>query len=263
MTGALRLALKMALVAMTLVAFSFAGSTSSAFASPSAGGEIAKPHVNLKDFGYKSKDAEGGTLETGEAHMAPPLLAQMFNFVIFAGLLLVLVGPRIKKVMAKRHDEVKTALKEAATMKAEAAAKLADYKKRIADVDKEVDELVASIKSDAEAERLRIAAHAEEQAASLKRDAEDRIAASIGRARAGLEAEVVAAALAAAEQVLRSQATDSDQNNLVEQFIASLEQDKPSGPKGSSGSGGSGGGDKPTPSQPREQRESEVDLGWS
>ncbi len=264
MTGKPTASVSAILMAIAL-ALSFSSNALASGGGDGGDNAVPAPHVNWTDFGYKDKDVAGGALESGEAQMAPPLVAQMFNFAIFIGILLIVAGPRIKKAMNKNHNAVKTALAEAATMKAEASAKLAEYKKRIADVDKEVDELVTSIKSDAEAERKRIVADAEAQATALKRDAEERISASIGRARAGLEADVVAAAVAAAEGVLREKVEDADRNKLVEQFIASIENDGPSGGPGSGSSGGPGGGAPPATGAPgaRTGRESAVDEGWS
>ena len=266
---------RIAFAMVALFSAALIGSTLFASTAEASDGELPKPHVNWMDFGYKDKNIHGEKLEQDQPQMAPPLVAQLINFAIFLGLLVVLAGPKVTKHLRKTHSDVKTALEEAAMMKAEAAAKLEEYKKRISDVDREVDELVTSIKSDAEAERNRIVADAKAQSAALKRDAEERISASIGRAKAGLEAEVIAAAIAAAEGALQKHTSESDHQNLVEQFIVSLDSDDPASPTGGSGGSGSGGGgsdsgDKPEPQKPttpttptRQKRESVVDEGWA
>ncbi len=283
-----RNAAAVALVGMIALVL-FAGSMLVSLPEVSANeGEGPQAHVNLTDFGYKNKDVHGEPLKDGSSErMAPPLVAQMINFVIFLGLLIFFAGPKIRQHLNKQHSDVKTALEEAAVMKAEAAAKLEEYKKRIADIDREVDELVTTIKSEAEAERTRIVAEAEQQSASLRRDAEERISASIGRAKNDLESEVVAAAIAAAEGALTKHINDTDHQSLVEQFIVELDSDgstpsgSPSGPSGSSGGGGhggagnnnggadnnadnnAGGSSRKQSETERQRRESEVDEGWA
>jgi F0F1-type ATP synthase membrane subunit b/b' len=56
----------------------------------------------------------------------------------------------------------------------------------------------------------------------MKREAQLRIESEIARARLALEREVVAAAVAAAEKVLRERTTPEDQARLFDGFIATL-----------------------------------------
>lgn len=232
-----------------VVAFVFALILAAPIATAvAAGGEAPHPpDVNWIDFGYGDKAIDGSVLEGDKEPMAPPFVAVIFNFAIFAGLLVWKGGPPIMRYLRGRHDQVKSALEEAARIKAEASAKLAEYKAKLAAVDGEVDELVAGMRADAEAERRRLIEAAEAQAASLKKNAEDRIAAAIGRARSAIEAEVVAAAVAAAEATLREKMKKKDHNELVTSFIASFEAPPP-----------------PPEAPPRGRRDSsDIDEGWS
>ena len=79
------------------------------------------------------------------------------------------------------------------------------------------------MRADADAEKQRILAAAEAQAAQMKRDAEQRIAAEIELARAQLTREVTAAAAAATEKLLREKLTAGDQQQLVSGFIADVQ----------------------------------------
>ncbi len=180
---------------------------------------------NWVDFSYGDKDAQGGKLEKGEEKMAPPVLFALINFAIFAGILFWKAGPAIKKFVQQRHVTIKEALAESARLRDEAKQKLAEYSEKISGVDAEVDQLIAGIRADAEAERKRIIAEAEAQAAAMQRDAEQRIAADLQRARRELEREVVAAAIATAEKLIREKATPSDQHKLIDGFITGLAED--------------------------------------
>jgi F-type H+-transporting ATPase subunit b len=180
----------------------------------------------------------------------PPFLAVLINFGIFIGLLVWKAGPPLRSYLTRRHDDVKGALEEAARMKREAEELLADRKAKLGAVDREVDDLIDGMKADAASEKKRMVEDAETAAAALKRDANQRIAAGVARARGAIEAEVVAAAIDAAEGLLREASTDDDHNALVESFIESLTN------------GTFGGGSAPPPPTGPDAPEA-VDEGWS
>lgn len=169
------------------------------------------PHINWFKWGY---DAEAGE--------NPPLFFSLLNFAILLGILYKFAGPKVASALRDRHDSIKDALEEGKRLREEAQQRLAEYGAKIANVDKEMTELMTTIRTQAEAEKARILAQAEKQAAALKQDAEDRIAAEIERSRRILEAEVVNAAVAAAEQIIRDKAGDDDQKRLVDGFLAKV-----------------------------------------
>jgi len=82
--------------------------------------------------------------------------------------------------------------------------------------------MITTMREAAEAERQRIIANAEAQAVALKKDAEERVAAEIDRARHILQHEVVAAAAQVAEKLLREKTTPTDQAGLVDNFIRGI-----------------------------------------
>ena len=191
-------------------------------------------HFNFTNVHYSGLDEFGGTFGDGkeklpngrivdeEEPMSPPFVFMLINF----GILLVILGkygaPAARKLAESRHDEIKGALDEAAKLRDDAKAKLTEYETRIKDVDKEIAALVDGIRADAEADKQRILAAAAAQAAAMKKDAEQRIAAEIELARAQLTREVTAAAIAATEQLVKDKATADDQRKLVATFIANV-----------------------------------------
>jgi F-type H+-transporting ATPase subunit b len=188
-------------------------------------GHAADPtaHFNWFDFGYSSKDINGGTLEKGEEPMSPPILGMLINFSVVLLILGWKVWPGLKRYTARRHDSIKEALEEASKLRAEARAKLDQYTAQTERAEKEIDQMVAEIRAGAEAEKQRILADAQAQADAMKRDAQQRITAEINRARADLEREVVAAAIAVAERLIRDKATKNDQTQLVDGFIQDIQ----------------------------------------
>lgn len=214
-----------------------------AYGSPA--GDPSK-HFNWADhwFSYGKKDVYGGPLGDGkmvdphtgevvidphtgapaaEETMSPPFVFMLLNFGILLLILAKFGGPAARKLAQERHDQIKTALDEAAKLRDQAAKKLAEYEERIKDVDNEVKKLVDGIRADAEADKKRILEAAAAQAAQMKRDAEMRIAAEIELARAQLQREVAAAAAAATEKLLKEKVTADDQNKLVATFISNVQ----------------------------------------
>jgi F-type H+-transporting ATPase subunit b len=214
--------------------------STSAYAQPEASEAQAQPedvtqHFNYFDIHYHGRDAWGGELGDGkmvnrETHemtdeeepMSAPFILMLINFGIFMAILGKYLWPAGKKVAADRHDQIKSALDEAAALRAQAANKLAEYETRIKDVDAEIAQLVAGIRADAEADKQRILAAASAQAAQMKRDAELRIAAEVELARAQLTREVTSAASAATEKLLREQTSVDDQRKLVGNFLEGM-----------------------------------------
>lgn len=161
-----------------------------------------------------------------EEVMSPPFVFMLLNFGILMFILGKFGGPIARKSAEERHDQIKTALDEAAKLRDEAEKKLAEYETRIKDVDSEVKKLVDGIRADAEADKARILAAATKQAEQMKKDAETRIAAEIEFARASLQREVAVAASGATEKLLREKVTGDDQTKLVTTFISNVASQK-------------------------------------
>jgi F-type H+-transporting ATPase subunit b len=136
--------------------------------------------------------------------------------------------PAARTMAAERHDQIKTALEEAATLRDAAAAKLAEYEERLKKSDDEIKAMVDAIRASAESDKARILENAERASLQMKKDAETRIAAEIQNARAMLTREVTAAAATATEKLLRDKLMPSDQQKLVGSFITDLGTATPS-----------------------------------
>jgi F-type H+-transporting ATPase subunit b len=188
------------------------------FGGPLGDGKMVDPHTGqvVMDSHHPDRQAE-------EEAMSPPFVFMLLNFGLLLLILAKFGGPAARKLAQERHDQIKTALDEAAKLRDQAAQKLAEYETRIKDVDAEVKKLVDGIRSDAEADKKRILEAAATQAAQMKRDAELRIAAEIEMARTQLQREVSAAAAGATEKLLKEKVTGDDQNKLVNTFISNVQ----------------------------------------
>lgn len=186
-------------------------------------GDAHAPPINWFNIDYAELDAEGHKLEPGAKHsMAPPLGLAIMNFAAFFMLLVWKGGPPISNYLRSRHTSIKEALEEGKRLREEAAAQLEEYGAKIKGVEAEVDALIADVRASAEGEKKRIIEQAEAQAELMRKNAEAQIAAEVSRARAELETEVMKAALAAAEALLRDKATNADHQKLIDGFLVDL-----------------------------------------
>ncbi|HSS02089.1 MAG TPA: ATP synthase F0 subunit B [Kofleriaceae bacterium] len=193
---------------------------------------MGKDELGGKFGDNKMTDPESGHVIPEEEPASPPFVFMLLNFALLLGLLAWKAAPLGRKTAEERHDLIKSALDEAAKLRQQAADKLAEYEKRLKSADAEIAQLVQGMRADAEADKRRILAAAETQAAQMKRDAELRIAAEIETARAQLTREVTAAAAAATEKILREKMTPSDQQNLVSSFLADVQRAPGGSPAG-------------------------------
>lgn len=180
-------------------------------------------HFNWTDTDYKTKDKYGGTLESGEESMSPPFALLLMNFAIVLFIVGWKVAPPIKRYARNRHDTIKSDIDKASEVLEEAEKLLKEYRTKGEAAEKEADALIEDIRTSAEAEKERIKKEAEEQAAALQRDADSRIAAELAKARGEIEREVIAAAVAAAEKLIREKTTDDDKGKLVETFLGDMQ----------------------------------------
>lgn len=187
---------------------------------------------NFTELNYWGKDRYGGKYgdnvegphNAPEEKMSAPFILMLVNFGILLVILAKFGGPPVSKMAAERSDQIKHALDEATALRGKAAAKLAEYEARLGEADAEIARMVEGMRADAAAEKQRIIEAAAASAAAMQRDAEQRIAAEIERARHELRVEVTAAATAAAEKVLAAKANAADQTKLFEQFIGDMQQ---------------------------------------
>jgi F-type H+-transporting ATPase subunit b len=209
----------------------------SAEPNPHEGHHDATKHFRFvgPPFGHASKDASGDKLGNGymvdehgnavpgeEEPMSPPFIYMVLNFVLLLLILMKWGGPAAKKASVDRHDQIKTALDEAAKLREQAANKLGELEAKLKSTDAEIKKLVDGMRADAEADKARILENAERQAAAMKKDAEARIAAEIEMARTQLTREVTIAATKATEELLKKKMVPGDQQKLVSSFISEL-----------------------------------------
>lgn len=219
-------ALQVLFIALGLAFVYMAASVEPAAADPS---HDPTEFFNWTDLDYKDKNIAGGELKEGQPGMSPPMMLLLMNFAIVLIIIGWKVRPLVTNYVKDRHENIRTALDEATELREQAQKKLDEYNEKLAAAEAEIEELISTIRTNAEAEKKRIMEDAEAQAAAMKKDAEARIAAEISNARAQLEREVVVAAIAAAEKLIKVTATSRDHTQLIDGFITDVGNARPAG----------------------------------
>ncbi len=172
---------------------------------------------------YNRHPDNKGIYHPAEEEMSAPFIFMVLNFVLLLVVLAWKAKPAIEKLAADRHDQIKTAIDEAAKLRKQAQERLDEYASKLAKADAEIKAMVEGIRTDAEADKKRILEAADRQAVQLKKDADARIAAEIELARTSLTREVTYAATTAAEKLLREKMSPSDQQSVISEFITGVQ----------------------------------------
>jgi F-type H+-transporting ATPase subunit b len=191
------------------------------------------------DEGAERAAAEAGDHPGGEApeHGTPEisgkkLALQLLNFGVLIFILVKFGGPAIGKALAARHQQLKADLASASAARAEAEARLKQQEARLAALEQEIDGIRKGVKAEAEAEKARLIATAEERAKRIKEETTFVLDQQIKEAEARLRREVAEAAVDLAEQMVRRSMGAADQQRMVDSFVADVAQPPSGAPRG-------------------------------
>lgn len=182
------------LLVSSLVIF---GTVALVWASGGGGGGHADSGAQMKDFMWR-----------------------VIDFAALAALLIwALSKQNIKGALKSRQDAIETMLAEAAEARDAAERKLKEYTAKLEQANKEIDEISASIKLEAEQEKIRIIAEAGIQAAKIQEQARQAADQEVLKAKAELRHEAARLAVQLAEQKIKESITKNDQSNLVGEYL--------------------------------------------
>ena len=176
----------------------FLGTAALAFASE--GGGHADSGAQLKDFIWR-----------------------VIDFAVLAGIIIwAMVKQNVKGGLKARQDAIETTLREAAEARDAAERKLKEYTAKLESANKEIDDLSATIKIDAAAEKVRIIAEATAMAEKIKEQAKQTAVQEIQKARTLLRQEAARLAIELAETKIRKNITQNDQDKLVGDYLSKV-----------------------------------------
>ena len=171
---------------------------------------------------------EGGAEhEGGEAAEAPKLdmgklVLQLINFAVLAGVIGFFGGKAVNKALVVRHQQMKADLQSAAEARSAAETRAAEQAKRLERLESEIANIRANIKKEAEDEKARLIAAAEERAKGIAAETQFLLDQQVKEAEVTLRREVGEAALRIAAEAVQKAFTGADQQRLVDTFVSDV-----------------------------------------
>ena len=151
------------------------------------------------------------------------MIAQVVNFLILAAILRALAYEPVAKMLKQRSDKIKDAIDKADADKKAAEETLKQYKSQLADAQKRAAEIVEKAEITARQERDALVAETKKEIERLKQNAQLEIQNERNRAFEQMQKEIVTLSLAAAEKIVEKNLTSKENDKLVNDFIAGLD----------------------------------------
>jgi F-type H+-transporting ATPase subunit b len=176
---------------------------------------IARSAITLFSFllsvpAYASDQSAGGL----QSFVWPAV-----NLVILLAVLVYFSRKPLRAFFDKRRSDIAGELQSSADELATAESTYAKWQRRMIDLEGELDEIRATSRQRAEAERERIIDDARATAERIQRDARSAIDLELRRARETLREEATQLAIELAEERLSREVTEADRDRLVDEFI--------------------------------------------
>jgi F-type H+-transporting ATPase subunit b len=152
----------------------------------------------------------------------PPFLANLINFGVLVFLLVRFGRKPITDALRKRKESIMHEIDVATELKRDAKRRLKELKKKFTTLTETQDELTAEYAAQAEVEKSRVLAEAEERRVRMRRDAEFRIEQELKTARVELLNEAVISAVSAAEELLKRRVAPPDLDRVNDDYVASI-----------------------------------------
>jgi F-type H+-transporting ATPase subunit b len=152
----------------------------------------------------------------------PPFIATIVNFgILVAGYYLLGRRP-IAVALQNRRDSISKEIEEAQRMKREAEARAKIYQAKLEKLEDEVRIAREALVRAGEAERDRIVAEAEAKAERMRKEAQFLVEQEVKQIHQDLLRDTLEAAIASAEELLKTRVTPADQERLAEDYLADL-----------------------------------------
>lgn len=193
----------------------------------------------------EKEDLEHPSLLWREPGMPVPLAANFLNAGVLFFLLYHFGHRPVREGLQRRRQAIMEGMDQAAKMKAEAEEQLAHYEQKLSQVDSDIERIRREMREAAETERQHILREAKERRVRVEREAKLLISQELKAARETLFQDAVRAAVQSAEQLVKTQLSQTDHQRLADEYLQSLEQNLSASNLGRSGQTSSSlGGDR-------------------
>jgi F-type H+-transporting ATPase subunit b len=147
------------------------------------------------------------------------LIYRVMNFALLAGIIFFLVRKPAAKGLEARREGIKDQLDDLERQKEEAQKQLAETKQKLSRLDAEVERIMADYVRMGEAARARILDEARASAEKLQEQAKKSIEHEFQSAKQQLKAEMAEQAVAMAEELIRKNIQDQDQERIIDEYL--------------------------------------------
>jgi F-type H+-transporting ATPase subunit b len=179
---------------------------------------------------YASSGGEGGAAghEAAAGHGGETtarlldLLYRSINFIIFFGVLFFLLRKPLKQALADRRDSIQKELQDLEAKKEEATRAFQALGKRISNIKEEREAILAEYKAEAEKEKQKIIENAQKTASRIIDQSQITIQQEMQKANQALRQEMSDMAVRMAEDLLKKNITENDQEVLIGEYLAKV-----------------------------------------
>ena len=147
------------------------------------------------------------------------LLWRTLNFAGLLAILILALKKPIANGLKSRRQAIVETFDDLEAQKAEAERIYKGYEDKLAKIDEEVEALLSSAIKQGEVEKERIIEDANRAAGDIQRQAEMAIQHEISEARLRLRGEIAEQAVQMAEDLIKQNLKDADQNKMVEDYL--------------------------------------------
>lgn len=187
---------------------------------------VAIPVISLAILCGMAFAAGGG--EQGGPHDSGKLLDLLYRGICFSLLVIILfvvirkVG--IKEYFSARREEIRKRFNDLKSEREEAERRYQELEKRLKEFEEKKKEMIEQFKAEGVVEKEKIIAEARERAAQILAQADLTIGREIQAARERVMHELLNAAAQKAQEIIAKEIKDSDQDQLVNEFIEKVEK---------------------------------------
>jgi F-type H+-transporting ATPase subunit b len=152
-----------------------------------------------------------------------PVFWTLIALLIFIGIVLYFKVPAmVGAALDARGEAIRKELDDARRLREEAQQLLADYQKKSREAENEARDIVDQAKREAEALAIETRKNLADSLERRTKAAEDKIARAEAQALGEVKSAAVAAAIAAAESILRSKVTGGTATSLIDDSIRDI-----------------------------------------
>ena len=150
-------------------------------------------------------------------------LFKLVNTLIVVGILYKVAYHPIRNFLKDRREGIRKALEESRATREEAEKQLAEQRSKVADLEAELVRVREQGEKERAAMRERLEEEQESQAQRLLEQTRTTIELEASKARAELQNQAASLALNLAEEMLKKELGEADQERFVENYLAGLE----------------------------------------